>query len=86
LKALVLAVAIATSPLEDTRSRRAARRDDGGRRAERKRFTDQDLEEMLGSMEPTPEPPPPLVLPEPDFIRWEPVDRPPAIVERSIAA
>lgn len=31
---------------------------------------------MFGDMEPTPEPPPPVVMPEEDFIRWEPSERP----------
>jgi hypothetical protein len=77
LKALVLAAAIAAAPMEDAPLRRTeVRKREKGGRAERNRFTPQDLEEMFGSMEPTPPPEPPLVIPEPDFIRWEPVSVP----------
>jgi hypothetical protein len=73
LKALVLAAAIAAMEIEEAPRRRVEERKP---RAERKRFTDADLQEMLGDMEPTPEPAPPLVMPEVDFIRWEPSERP----------
>jgi hypothetical protein len=77
LKALVLAVAIATAEISETPlARRAFKDADRKGRAERKRFTEADLAEMLGDMEPTPEAPPPLAaMPEVDFIRWEPTAR-----------
>jgi hypothetical protein len=77
LKALVLAAAIAAAPMEDAPLKRTvARKGEKSGRAERHRFTAEDLEEMFGPMEPTPAPAPPPVIPEPDFIRWDPVSVP----------
>ncbi len=77
MKALILAAAIATAELGSAPLVRQAVRDaDRKGRAERKRYTEADLAEALGDMEPTPEAPPPLqAMPEVDFIRWEPSER-----------
>lgn len=69
----MLAAAIAATEIDDAPRRRVEEREP--KRAERKRFTDADLQELLGDMEPTPEPAPPLVMPEVDFIRWEPSEK-----------
>lgn len=74
MKALVLAAAIAASELDTTTSPR--RRGDKQPCAERNRFTDEDLADMFGDMEPEKEAPPPPSLPEPDWIGWEPGEPP----------
>ena len=74
MKALVLAAALSATGPGPAPARRV-RIADGDRRtqAERKRFTEAELSEMFGDMEPTPdEPAPALALPEREFIDWEP--------------
>lgn len=76
MKALVLAVAIATAEIHEAPlARRAVKDADRKGRAERKRYTEADLAAELGDMEPTPETPEISAMPEVDFIRWEPSSR-----------
>lgn len=86
MKALILAAAIATADMQDEPVRRTEDPDAGKRgRAERKRFTEAELAEILGAMEATPEAPPLTAMPERDFIPWEP-ERKPTFEIRSIDA
>jgi hypothetical protein len=71
VKALVVAATLRAAEMGELRVRRTADHDKRRVRAERRRFREEDLLELLGDMEPEP-PPPPLVLPEPDFIAWDP--------------
>jgi hypothetical protein len=76
LKALLLAAAIATAEMHEAPLARQAVKDaDRKGRAERKRYTEAELAEMLGDMAPTPKTPVLTAMPEVDFIRWEPTDR-----------
>ena len=78
-KALVLAAALSATDIQPEPAAKRSRSNDSHRRthAERPRFTPQDLDEMFGDMDPTPdEPAPALSLPEPDFIAWEPREEP----------
>jgi hypothetical protein len=89
-KALVLAAALSATNIQPEPAAKRPRSNDTNRRhhAERPRFTPQDLDEMFGDMDPTPdEPAPALALPEPDFIAWEPREEPvlePLAEERSV--
>jgi len=69
MKALILAALISTAEIRD-----APRAKNNRGRAERKRFTQAELEEMFGDMSATSQPD--LDTREPDFIRWNPDDAP----------
>ncbi len=73
MRAHVVAAALATAELGEPRQRRASEQGKDRRgRAERLRFTERDLEELFGDMQPAPPPPPPIAPPEPNFIAWDP--------------
>ena len=85
MKALVLAAAIVTSDLETPRSK--PRDSDRRAHAERNRYTERELQDMFGDMEPEREPTPPPDIPERDFIGWAPdADRRLPDVVKPIAA
>lgn len=79
MKAIILAALISTAQISDTPRAKGNRG-----RAERKRFTQAELEEMFGDMGATSHASQPdLDTREPDFIRWNPDDAP---LEAPVAA
>ncbi|MGD2133781.1 MAG: hypothetical protein PVI23_13385 [Maricaulaceae bacterium] len=79
MKALVVAAMLAASEPARVRAKPKDEDEDLRLRAVRNRFSEADLEDMFGDMSPASHERPPLPqAPEPDFIRWDPSQPPPA--------